>query len=332
MVGQLGGVVGRAVDEARLPAAQERCRPGSTRRARRPRRRRGAAARPTSNTGRSTHERSGRKPVAQTIAADLAASPGRGSAGRPRSTRVGSKRSGGPTSPSSPWAVIHASMSSSRRPSFWSARAQWLRSPPENIATPSRIAPSRPRSCTPASVRRLRSRVRRSGVPISWGDATLRALQDLLDLVVALVESSDGVHPVLDVAPPVGAGHAHVLADRQRHRPARRVDLLGELEAGGGGADHQHAAVGQLIRVAVLERVDRARRLPARRRRRRGRSASSWPPMRAPRIGTARCPGRSRPRSHRRRRARGDRRAGLDRSADRAGVALDELRDLARRS
>jgi hypothetical protein len=43
-----------------------------------------------------------------------------------------------------------------------------------------------------------------------------------------------------------------VLAHRQRHRPARAVDLVGDLRAGGRGADDEHATCLELIRVAVF--------------------------------------------------------------------------------
>src|SRR5207237_5619040 len=42
----------------------------------------------------------------------------------------------------------------------------------------------------------------------------------ILDLFVALVEYSGGIHPPLNVAPSVSARHADVLADRKCHRAA----------------------------------------------------------------------------------------------------------------
>ena len=57
----------------------------------------------------------------------------------------------------------------------------------------------------------------------------LAGLHDLVDLVVTLVESPDGFHPVLDVGTAVRPRHPNMLAHRQRHRPTRRVYLLGEL-------------------------------------------------------------------------------------------------------
>ena len=47
------------------------------------------------------------------------------------------------------------------------------------------------------------------------------------------------------VAVPIGPRQPHVLADRQGHVSARAVDFIGQLHAGGGRADDQHATVGQ---------------------------------------------------------------------------------------
>ena len=75
----------------------------------------------------------------------------RRSRGRDRSVRrparaVGAKRSGGPTSLGCGCARAQSSNASSSRSIFRSASANWLRSPPENSARPSRIAASRPTS------------------------------------------------------------------------------------------------------------------------------------------------------------------------------------------
>ena len=90
-------------------------------------------------------------------------------------TRVGSKRSGAPTSASRPVARAHSSKVSSRRSIFRSASANRLRRPPENSARPSRMAESRPTSATPIALSALRSSVDRSGVPTSCGDGSRRA-------------------------------------------------------------------------------------------------------------------------------------------------------------
>ena len=80
---------------------------------------------------------------------------------------------------------------------------------------------------------------------------------DVVDLVVALVEHAGGVHPPLDVPAAVGPGRPDVLAHGQRDRAARAVDLVGELDAGRRGADHQHAALLELVGVAVAHRRER---------------------------------------------------------------------------
>ena len=105
----------------------------------------------------------------------------------------------------------------------------------------------------------------RSGVPTSCGDGSLRARVEVVDLVVALVPDARRVHPPEHVAAAIRARQPHVLADRERHRPAGAVDLVGELHAGGRRADDQHAAFGQLSRIAVVERrelLDRRRHAP----------------------------------------------------------------------
>ena len=108
------------------------------------------------------------------------------SSGDEAGTRVGSKRSGAPTSSSRPWLRAHSSNVSSSRSIFKSASANRLRSPPEKSARPSRTAASRPTISTPAALSVLSSSVARSGVPTSCGDGSRRARQ-LLDLVVPLI-------------------------------------------------------------------------------------------------------------------------------------------------
>ena len=83
------------------------------------------------------------------------------------------------------------------------------------------------------------------------------AARDVVDLVVALVEHAGGVEPPHDVHAPVGARRSNVAADRKGDRPARAMDLVGELDAGRGRADHQHPAVLEFVGVAVLRRRHR---------------------------------------------------------------------------
>jgi hypothetical protein len=61
--------------------------------------------------------------------------------------------------------------------------------------------------------------------------------------------------PIDDVAPPIAARGARRAADRQVHATTGQVQVLGDLAAGLTGADHQHLAGRQRLRVAVLRRV-----------------------------------------------------------------------------
>jgi hypothetical protein len=45
-----------------------------------------------------------------------------------------------------------------------------------------------------------------------------------------------------------------MLADGQGHGPARALNLFGDLRPGGRGADDEHAAILELIWIAVLQR------------------------------------------------------------------------------
>ena len=87
----------------------------------------------------------------------------------------GAKRSIGAASCWNPLRTIHVSMDESKRFIFKSASMQTLRSEPENCAVPWRIPARRPTISTPCWRRRLRSRVTRSGVPMSCGEGTRRA-------------------------------------------------------------------------------------------------------------------------------------------------------------
>ena len=72
--------------------------------------------------------------------------------------------------------------------------------------------------------------------------------REVEDLVGRLVEDAHRVEPPQDVAPPVDARQPRVAADRERDRPARGVDLVGELDARGRGADDEDAALRELAR------------------------------------------------------------------------------------
>ena len=78
----------------------------------------------------------------------------------------------------------------------------------------------------------------------------------IVDRVVPLVPHARAVHPPEHVASAVPAREADVLTDGERHRPPRAVNLVGELDTGRRGADDEHAPVGQLGRIAIVERGD----------------------------------------------------------------------------
>ena len=153
----------------------------------------------------------------------------------------------------------------------------------------------------------------------------------IVDLVVAFVEHPGGVEPPEDVPPGVGARHAYVLADGERHRTAAAVDLLGELHAGGRTADHEDAAGGQLRRRAVGQRgdlVDRGRQ-PCGERRHRGDVGHARGEHHAGAAPCAAVGGDGVPVTIDRH--PDDPRPGLHRRADRPGVVVDQLDDLGHR-
>ncbi len=187
-------------------------------------------------------------------------------------TRVGAKRSGGPTSAPPAWSRAQSSKESSSRSSLRSARENTLRSPPENRARPSRTAAQRPTSSTPRSVERVEVEGRALGRADQLRRRKPAGAGQVVDLVVPLVPDAGPVHPPEHVAAAVGARHPDVLAHRQGHRATRPRQLGGQLDAGRRGSDHEHAAGGELGRAAVVERRqlgDRRRhRLTERRHRR----------------------------------------------------------------
>ncbi len=92
---------------------------------------------------------------------------------------------------------------------------------------------------------------------------------DVVDLVVALVELADRIHPPVDVPAAVASREADVLADGDHHVATAAPELVGDLDARGRRTDHQHAAVVELRRVAVAQRrqlADGRRQLGGQRR------------------------------------------------------------------
>ena len=71
------------------------------------------------------------------------------------------------------------------------------------------------------------------------------------DLVDGPGERADLVEPPPDVDAPVAPREPAVAADGQHHVATGAGELVGELHAGGGGADDQDATVGELVGVAV---------------------------------------------------------------------------------
>ena len=74
---------------------------------------------------------------------------------------------------------------------------------------------------------------------------------EVVDGVVALVEQADRVHPPVDVSAPVGAREPDVVADGEGHGASGALELVGDLDAGGRGADDEHATGSELAGVAV---------------------------------------------------------------------------------
>ena len=73
-------------------------------------------------------------------------------------------------------------------------------------------------------------------------------------LVDGAVERADLLEPPEDVLASVAARHARVAADGEVHVASGASQLVGELHAGGRGADDEHATVGELAGVAVAGR------------------------------------------------------------------------------
>ena len=79
---------------------------------------------------------------------------------------------------------------------------------------------------------------------------------EILDLVVALIPHAGGIHPPEDVAAAIRSRQPDVLSYRENHRASRLPQLGRQLHARGRGADDEHATVGELGRVAVVERSE----------------------------------------------------------------------------
>ena len=144
-----------------------------------------------------------------------------------------------------------------------SARLQTLRSEPEKEAVLPFTAPSRPTSAAPRAVSVVEVEVRPVGRADELGGGDVPRAHQVVDLVVALVEPADPVEPPHDVAAPVGPRHADVLAHGDGHLAPGAQQLVGDLDAGGRGADDQHPAGPQLVGTLVVERGDLVQARPA---------------------------------------------------------------------
>ena len=113
--------------------------------------------------------------------------------------------------------------------------------------------------CTPRADRRAepRLRPRRSGrdhgVPVPTSGSTADAVAaDVGHLVVPLVESADG-STTSGCPCPGTCGETDVIANRQRHL-APVCELVGDRSPDGHGPMTEHAAVGELLGSAVVDR------------------------------------------------------------------------------
>ena len=145
-------------------------------------------------------------------------------------------------------------------PSCRSDSAHMLRSEPANCALPSGDAgEAADQRHANDRVSALRSSVERSGVPASCNDGTSTRPRNVVDLVIALVEHAGRVHPPLEVPAAIEARARMCSPTAKSHRPARAVDLVGDLRAARRCAHHQDAAVGKLTGIAILLRGQASR-------------------------------------------------------------------------
>ena len=182
---------------------------------------------------------------------DHGGEPGEIQLGHRRGQRGRVGRSGGPTRSPRPCSSTWASMRSSSRACLRSAALIRFASEPENWARP-RATPTKPAGELDA---RRGQRGQVEGAPLRRAHQLQRRQppgpDQVLDLVVALVEDAQLVHPPVDVAAAVGPRHPHVVADRDGHRPPGPPQLVGDLHARRRGAHDQHRARRDLPGLAV---------------------------------------------------------------------------------
>ena len=113
----------------------------------------------------------------------------------------------------------------------------------------------------PADQPRRRRPATRSGrgvrvPPTSCGDGTLRARTTSSTSSQRWSSTPIRVEPREDVLPAIAPGHTDVLAGGERDLATGTLQLLGDLNAAGRGADDEHATVRQLVRVAIPQGRD----------------------------------------------------------------------------
>ena len=207
-----------------------------------------------------------------------------------------------------------------------------LRSEPENCALPSSVMPARrPVSFTPASRERVEVEGRAVGRAGKLQRGHAARPPDVVDLVVALVEHAGRIHPPLQIPAAIHARRADVLAGRDRDRAPRALQLVRDLGAARRSADDQHAAIGDLGRIAIRlcrQRRDRWRHIGGKAwqardvARTRGDDDGPAAPVPAVRAHEVACVVAAH---------RGDGGVGSHRRRDRLCVARDEVDDLRQR-
>ena len=115
---------------------------------------------------------------------------------------------------------------------------------------------SRPaaRQLDPHRGQRVEIERRPLGSPDELGRGQPPGPREIVHLVVPLVPHARRVHPPQHIASAVRARQPRVLPHREGHRPTRPLQLGGQLHAGRRRTHDEHAAVGELGGVTVVER------------------------------------------------------------------------------
>ena len=128
-----------------------------------------------------------------------------------------------------------------------------LRNDPENCALPFSLIPAEAANKLHAdfgeSIDVERRSIGRAGKLQRRNPSCPR---NIVDLVVALVEHTGGIHPPLQVLASINAWRSNVLTHRQSDRAARAVYFIGDLSTARRCTDDQDATVGKLIGISVF--------------------------------------------------------------------------------